>query len=279
MFEPSPLSDVDASPPAAPDRARRPPLGTVERPRAGLTRVYDYPAFDRSDHKGRLDKLSAIADAAADDPRLRRLCVSIFRAANVQARDYRGQAAAIHAFLRDNVYFLNEKDEVLQDPIYTLDLQADGTVGPRAHGDCDDFCTTFVALCRTCHLPAEPVISGRDARGNLHRFVRGMKKPAVKVGYTHAYSIVGPHPFRNKKPGKGWLYADPTVAGVALGWDCVSFGLSDPQRGASSADLGELLGDPGDVDGLSLKAAGQLVIVTVVASLLADTLRQTVFRS
>lgn len=269
MFQASALSDLDTPSGGGQRHARRtPPLGTHEREPAGKTRVFDYPGFDRASHKERLDKLSDIANRAAEDPRLRRLCVDIFKKAGVPSRDYEGQVTAIFNFIRDNVFFLHEKDEVLQDPLYTLDIQEDGSVGPKAHGDCDDFTTLFIAMCRTCHLPAEPVISG-SKNGKKVRFIRTQKDPKAR-GYTHAYSVVGMHPFNHKKYDSTWKFADPTVPGVPLGWDCVGFGLSDPDRTS-----GALAGTDSEenVGSLSGKTFLQLVGVSIASTFIVDAVR------
>lgn len=262
MFEPSEHS------------APTPPRGTVERARAGSTRVWELPDWGKWGHARRLDAISEIADIGAQDPRLRRLCVQVFREAGVQPRDYKGQQNALIHYLQAHVYFLNERDEVLQSVEYTLDLQPDGRVGPRAHGDCDDFASTLLALCRSMHIPGEPVISGRDKRGRLVRYIRGTGRPPRGVGFTHAYAVLAPHPFRGTRYGKDWSFGDATVPGVSLGWDCVGFGLSDPQR-VRGGLAG--LGDPGElVDGLTAKTILQLVLVSVASSFAVDALRWSV---
>lgn len=256
--------------------ASSPPAGAVARLQPGSnTRVFELRNWRRLSHPKRLEVMARIGREAAADPRLRRLAVQIFREAGVEPQDYRGQAAAIRDYVQKHVYFLNEKDEVLQDPAYTLDLQPDGTVGPRAHGDCDDFCTLLIALFEAIHLPCLPVISGRRPNGELVRYVLGDKR-APKAAYSHAYNAVAPHPFRTPKHSSAWQFADATVKGAALGWDVVGQGISDPQREVRrSRGLSGMLGDPGDVEieGFAPRTMASLVVVGVVVSLTTDLVR------
>lgn len=249
----------------------------MERKRAGSTRVWEIPDWGKWSHARRLDTISEIADEAAVDPRMRRLCVQIFREAGIEPRDYRAQQDAILRYLNKHVYFLNERDEVLQSVEYTLDLQPDGTIGPRAHGDCDDFASAVLGLCRSIHLAGEPVISGRDRRGRLVRYIRGTGRPPAGVGFSHAYTALAPHPFRGTRYDATWSWGDATVPGVGLGWDCVDYGLSDPQRPGRASRASTGLGDADSAvpvaDGISVKAGLQLIAISLAATFLADVIR------
>lgn len=253
MFVPSPSS--------------QPPAGAV--PVAAGPRVWRLPAWDRMSNAARTAELGRIGREAGADPRLRRLAVAIFRAAGVAPRDYRGQAAAILACLQKKVYFLNEKDEVLQDPAYTLDLQPDGSIGPRAHGDCDDLCMAFLAICEAIHLPARAVTSGM-LRGRPVRYVEGRGRCPAGVKWEHAYALVRLHPFR----GAPEAFADATVPGAPLGWDVVARGGSDPQRGYG--DGGGVAALPGEerVSGMSLGTAASLVGVSVMSAFVVRKLEK-----
>ncbi|MDP2310932.1 MAG: hypothetical protein Q8P18_33240 [Pseudomonadota bacterium] len=219
--------------------------------------------------------ISKIGRDASNDPRIRRLAVSIFRANGIAPRNYRGQAAAILKALQDGVYFVNEGDgrgggEVLQDPLYTLDLQPDGSIGPRAAGDCDDFASTYLALCESVHLSVRLVTSGRAADGRRVRWIEGVGASPSGVAWSHIYCCVASRPFGMKRYNdRLWSFADGTVQGVPLGWDCIDNGQSDPQLGDSS-----LLAPVERIGGLSLRTAATLVGVSVVSAVLIGRLRR-----
>ena len=252
-------------------RPSGPPPDIAAELRPPGPRVYELRGWARMPNPRRVATIGKIGRDAAGDPRLARLAVGIFRAAGVAPRDYRGQAAAIHAFLRDHVYFVNEKNERLQDPAFTLDLQPDGTVGPRASGDCDDFTIAMIALCEAVHLPARAVTSGRLGP-RVVRYVEGVgKSPPAR--WSHIYTAIAPHPFAARTYDRTWAFADPTVPGAPFGWDVVGAGQADPQRGRGdyAGTLEELAGDDGDeqITGLTLKGAAQLVAVGVATTIAA----------
>lgn len=233
------------------------------------------PNWRQKSNPQRVATISRTGREAGRDPRLARLAVAIFRAKGIEPRDYTGQARAIHEFLRDHVYFVNEIDERLQDPAYTLDLQADGSAGPLAAGDCDDFTIAMIALCTAVHLPARAVTSGRLSNGRIVRYVEGVgRSPPAR--WSHIYAIVAPHPFNAKKPDPSWSFADPTVPGAPFGWDVVSQRRSDPQRGRN-----DYAGAPGEID---TKAVGstsitrtERVALAVVSALVVRLLQRWSF--
>lgn len=237
-----------------------PPAGAVELHRG--PRVWRLPAWTQKSNPERIAVLSRMAREAAADPRMRRLAVQIFLAAGVPERDYRGQAAALLKFMQERVYFVNEQDEVLQDPAYTLSMDANGSVGTDAHGDCDDKAVAYAALCRSVHLPVRFVTSGR-LRGRPVRWVEGSGR-SPPAGWSHVYNQVADHPFRPLL----WSYADATLRGAALGWDVIGQGGSDPQRGA--------LGDPGSAPGagMTLGNALGLIAVSVAATIVVRKLER-----
>lgn len=250
--------------------ASSPPPGAVEVP--ARTRTFDIPAWSRLTNAQRVAIISRIGRDASQDPRIRRLAVSIFRASGVEPRDYEGQASAILKTLQDRLFFVNEGDgrgagEVLQDPAYTLDLQPDGTIGPRASGDCDDFASTAVALLESVHLPARLVTSGRVGARRI-RWVEGVGRSPPGVAWSHIYVTVAPRPFRNKAyNAKTWRFFDATVSGAPLGWDCVSNGQGDPQ-------LGDTLGDAEVVEGITFKTAASLVAVSIVSAFVVGRMQK-----
>ena len=235
-----------------------PPAGAVElAPRR--PRVYELAGWKGKKNPARVATIAKLGRDAGRDPRLARLAVRIFKEAGVPPRDYKGQARALHEFLRDHVYFVHEIDERLQDPAYTLDLQADGTVGQHAAGDCDDFTIALIALCTSVHLPARAVTSGKLG-GKTVRWIEGVgRSPPAR--WSHIYCAIGDRPFGNRYDPDRWSFADPTVPSAAFGWDVVSARLG---RGEARA-AGELAGvDDEEIVDVSWKTAAQRVAIGVV---------------
>jgi hypothetical protein len=144
------------------------------------------------------------------DPRIAKLCVDIFRKANVKPRDYKGQAAALLAWVQNpkNFYYVNEPAERLQDPIYSIRTK---------HGDCDDAAILLCTFFESVRLPWKLVLSGRDRyNGQKVRYVEGNRRN-LSAAWTHIYCAVGTPPFAPKK----WYFCEPTVQGVPLGWDVI----------------------------------------------------------
>jgi hypothetical protein len=144
------------------------------------------------------------------DPRIAKLCVDIFRKASVKPRDYKGQAAALLAWVQNpkNFYYVNEPAERLQDPIYSIRTK---------HGDCDDAAILLCTLFESVRLPWKLVLSGRDRyNGQKVRYVEGNRRN-MSAAWTHIYCAVGTPPFAPKK----WYFCEPTVQGVPLGWDVI----------------------------------------------------------
>lgn len=114
-------------------------LGTpVQQVDSGTPKVFDLPAFDDYQDPKKMDVISKIAENAGRDPRMATVAVNILRAANAKPRDYKAQAAALLAWVQDpkNVYYVNEPDERLQDPFYTLKVK---------YGDCFPASTLLLA--------------------------------------------------------------------------------------------------------------------------------------
>jgi len=188
------------------------------------TKTFHLPDWKTKDDKARISTLRQVAMKAGRDPRLATLAVGIIRDANVQPRDYKGQAAVLLNWVQTQIYYINEPGERLQDPIYTLRVR---------YGDCDDMAMILAAMYEACRLPWRYVLSGRTRKGKLVRWVEGT--PKKKARWAHIYVIVGWPPYTPKK----WLYAEPTLRSVPLGWDVV---------GAAKKNKGRVglpeLGDP-----------------------------------
>jgi transglutaminase-like putative cysteine protease len=185
-------------------------LNTPVRPVSLDTpQVFDLPAFDHYKDPRKLDVIARIAETEGRDPRLATLAVQIFRNAGVEPRDYIGQAAALLKFVQERIYYVNEPDERLQTPTYTLRV---------GYGDCDDGGILYYALCRSVRLPVKLVISGVTASGKKVRYHQGDKRLPSGVNWAHVYTAVGDRPYGEPQ----WRYADPSLKGAPLGWDVVS---------------------------------------------------------
>lgn len=169
-------------------------------------KVYHLPAWKGMSDPARLGALRQIALEAGRDPRLATLAVQIIRQAGVRPRDYIGQSRALLKWTQHRIFYVNEPGERLQDPVYTLRV---------GYGDCDDMALLLAALCESIRIPWRFVISGK--RGN--RIVRWMEgTPYAPASWAHIYLAVGDKPFRPTR----WIYAEPTLRTVDLGWDVVS---------------------------------------------------------
>lgn len=158
----------------------------------------------------RLEVIRSIAVQRGRDPRIATLAVNIIRKAGVLPRDYKGQIAALLAWVQDpkNVYYINEPGERLQDPLYTLKVK---------YGDCDDLAILLCSMFESCRISWKLVISGRErSTGKKIRHVDGDSIPHG-VDWSHIYCIAGTPVFRPTK----WFFCEPTLK-VPLGWDVVS---------------------------------------------------------
>lgn len=175
------------------------------------TEVWDLPKFDGYGDPRRLDVIARIAEAEGRDPRIATLAVDIFRKAGVPSRDYKGQAAALLAFVQREIYYINEPDERLQSPSATLRLR---------YGDCDDLLILLYALCIAVRLPFRLVISGYTKTGAAVRYIHRAKGFDRSVKFTHIYGQIGDRPYGEPVD---WWFAEPTL-NVPLGWDVVAAG-------------------------------------------------------
>ena len=170
-------------------------------------KLYHLGQWDRLSHPQKLDVISEIIRGEGRDPIIAEIAVGILKRAQVAPRDYRGQAAALLKWVQDNIYYINEPGERLQSPKYTLN---------RGFGDCDDMAIVLCSFFETIGLPWKLVLSGNQ-KGKRIRHVQGEKIPKG-VEWAHIYCMVGNQPFNPTQ----WLYAEPTIQNVPLGWDVVS---------------------------------------------------------
>ncbi len=169
-------------------------------------KVWHLPDWNNSDDNARISVLREIAERSGVDPRFATLAINICKEAGVEPRDYKGQARSILKWVQQTIYYINEPAERLQDPIYTLKV---------GYGDCDDMAILLATLYESIRLEWRYVLSGK-VNGKLDRWIEGT--PIKKGGtWSHIYLLVGYPPF---KPHK-WVFAEPTLRGVELGWDII----------------------------------------------------------
>lgn len=175
----------------------------------GSAKAYHLPDWHNLSHPQRLAVIRQIAMMRGRDARIARLVVKILRDDGARPRQYARQAAAILRWVQDpdNIYYVNEPGERLQDPIYTL---------KAGHADCDDQVLLLCSMFESVGLPWKLVLSGRGSQGKT-RYIEGQQVPPG-VKWTHIYCMVGTPPFRPNQ----WYFCEPTVEGVPLGWDVVS---------------------------------------------------------
>ncbi len=158
----------------------------------------------------RLRVIRSIAMQRGRDPRIITQAVDIIRAAGVQPREYKRQAAALLKWVQNpkNVYYINEPGERLQDPLFTIRAKL---------GDCDDMALLLCAFFEAINLKWKLVLSGRQRGTNAKkRYIEGMQMP-VGVNWAHIYCTVGTPPFNPTE----WYFCEPTVQNVPLGWDVI----------------------------------------------------------
>jgi hypothetical protein len=126
------------------------------------------------------------ANEGALNPQIRALALSIV--AGLAPKDKWAQANAIFQWVKSNIEFRGEVDELLQSPVKTVKLRA---------GDCDDHSSLLAALLM--------------AIGFQVRFKTVAADKSQPQQFTHVYAEVN-------IPGRGWVPADTTVAQSVLGW-------------------------------------------------------------
>lgn len=167
--------------------------------------VHHLPTWKDKDDPTRVAALRKIVMQAGRDPRLATIAVDIVRNGGAEPRDYKKQASLLLNWVQSQVYYVNEPGERLQDPLYTLKVR---------YGDCDDMAILLASFYEALRLPWRFVLSGRAGKKTI-RWIEGTPKKRAK--WAHIYVIVGWPPYTPQK----WLYAEPTLKGVPLGWDVV----------------------------------------------------------
>lgn len=170
-------------------------------------RAFHLPTWGRLSDVQRIKFLRDVATRAGRDPRIRSLAFQILQSAGADQRQYEAQAAALHKWVQANMLYVNEPGEIIQDPLYTLDVKA---------GDCDDLALLLASMFEAINLPWKYVLSTQRG-GKARRWVEG--EPMREFGvWQHIYLQVGWPPFRPNT----WAFVEPTVKTAPLGWDVVA---------------------------------------------------------
>jgi transglutaminase-like putative cysteine protease len=221
--------------------------------------TFHLPSWGRWTDAQRLAFLRDVATKAGLDPRIRDIALSTLRQAGVEGRDYEKQAGALLAWVQQNILYVNEPGEIIQDPLYTIRQRA---------GDCDDASTLLASLYEAIRLPWKFVLSGRDKRGVNHRYIEG-DKPTPGVEWSHIYVQVGWPPFHPTT----WRFAEGTMKTAGLGWDVVgSNGLppgASPPMGALALvqkALGYFAAAAGP-DDTTIKVTSGLALETIIGGI------------
>lgn len=108
-----------------------------------------------------LRKMVSIVKTARTNPAYRQLAASLFSQANLASGDFLGEIQVLHAFVRDQIRYMGDINEVetLQTPDATLKIAA---------GDCDDKCTLLATLQEATNHPTRFVALGFNGNGYSH---------------------------------------------------------------------------------------------------------------
>lgn len=207
----------------APDvRAHLKAIEYPDGPMAG--RVSQVVGWESWPMTKRIGFLRLFAEDTSRDPAIAKKALEILRLAGAKARDTRAQWAALLKWVQRNIYYVNEPNERLQSPQYTL---------TERHGDCDDMAILLFALGHSIRLPVRYVISGKAANGARVRWIEGIGPVPQGVNWAHIYLQVGGPPFRPT----WWAFAEPTL-NVPLGWDVISANGKLPEM--AGAEMGDV---------------------------------------
>lgn len=168
-------------------------------------RVYDIVGWKTWPIARQVAYIHQFIESTSKDPALVDFAVGILRRAGVDQRRYPEQWAALLRWVQRNIYYVNERDERLQSPQFTL---------ARGFGDCDDMIILLSALGDALRLPWRLVISGFTQSGQRRRWIEGQGPVPSGVKWTHIYGMGGWPPFRPS----AWRFMEPTLD-VPFGWD------------------------------------------------------------
>ena len=200
-----------------------------------VPKVEHMPLWAMHTTHDRMGALRDIAERSGRDPRLATLAVKIFRQKGINPRDYKGQCQALLDWVQKNIYYVNEPSERLQCPIYTLKV---------GYGDCDDMVLLLCSLAESVKIEWKFVLSGKNQYGKVVRWIEGEKLPKPEPKWVHIYCVLGYPPFNPTQ----WVFAEPTLRNVPLGWDIVSAGGTVLPELAGTEQLGSMLTIIGDTE-------------------------------
>jgi hypothetical protein len=219
-------------------------------------RTYHIPQWDHMDDRKRIVMLRKIAEQSGRDPRIGALSGQILATAGVEQRNYTGQAAALLAWVQNNIAYINEPGEILQDPLYTLKVK---------RGDCDDMAILLAALSESIRLPWRYVLSG-TRRGAKIRWIEGETYP-YGAEWSHIYNALGWPPFNPTQ----WAIAEPTVRGVPLGQDVAMTGRVMPEMGGGATGSLGSYGDFGAAGGFPVGGLTALILAMGAGAFVGKT--------
>lgn len=170
------------------------------------TKAWALTSWNYTTQAQRMRVLRHISTVAGRNPKLATFVVDILRKNQIQPRDYIGQARTLFEWVQNNIYYVNEPAERLQDPLYTLRV---------GYGDCDDMVLLLNAMFESINLKWKMVLVGKHKSGVFKRWIEGSREDR-SVPYQHIYCMVGNNPY---KPTR-WYFCEPTMK-VPFGWDVV----------------------------------------------------------
>lgn len=139
---------------------------------------------DAAGTKDTLTIMRSLVKRFKRDPMIREAAISLI--AQVQPRNWAGEARAVFEYVRDQIRYTRDVNrvETLQTPPVTMELEA---------GDCDDKSTLLAALLESVGHPSRFVAAGYQTPGR----------------YSHVYV--------ETKIGEQWVPLDATAA-KPFGW-------------------------------------------------------------
>jgi predicted transglutaminase-like cysteine proteinase len=188
-------------------------------------RVHSWGVFtDRQ----RVRKIRQLAEDYGNDPRLRWFVTTdVLTPAGVAPRDFRGQLAAIFAWVQTNIHYTNESTEQIQAPWWTIKHRT---------GDCDDMALLLAAMMAAIGHPFKLALAGKQrSTGQFLRWIEGTPFPRG-VDFSHIYVFGGDVPLDDQN--STWWAMEPTLRGVPLGYDVTQHGAP----AGSGADIGGYAG-------------------------------------
>lgn len=156
----------------------------------------------RSGMGGNLDTVSAmrqLARARSKDPFVRDFALQILRSYGVRSHNYKSEALAIGDYIKNNMRYVRDIDNVerIQDPLLILqDIQAG-----KGAGDCDDMSLIIATLLLS--IGAQP-------------YFRTVRYSGAVGPYNHIYVVLKDH---NHKQKSERIVLDAIVKDKQIGYE------------------------------------------------------------